>query len=1049
MAAQNQTTYTLKLNAQPDLELTVLRFRGKAELNALYEIEVTALARTADLKGKEPRDFFAGEATFVMKDESREPARDAAPGAQAWKAAWHGVTTGFRKTGLAGEWTVMEFTLEPGLSVLRGQIQNRIHLDASSCDIVRDSLVFGGVAPDAFRFVFDRSAYPKRDFVFQHEEDLESFVMRTLEREGIGLSFDQTGDRDMAVFTDANSQFQPLVDGAGEIRVVASDVSGLGSGDSRPQIFGMRSVARVPKASVRLKDYNWQNPNRPLEVRLPVASWGRGEIYLYGENFDTEGEGRRLAGIRRDQELWAAEEFRAMSRIPGLMPGLTLEVTGAAQEGYDGRYLVCADEMEGSQSARVAVGLGLEIGGTAGEEAGETLHRLTLSRLSQPYRPARRTPVPKIAGQVTAWIDGEGSGDTPETDVYGRYKVLFPLDVSGRGNGKASGWIRMAQPYTGAGYGQNFPLTPGTEVLIAFVDGNPDRPVITGSVANAETGSVVNSSVPNAAGLGTKGGGSLMFRNDPEKQNVTLSAGSDRGHFTLASGSPTTAAVFADVASGTFTVNNVTSTFSSSNAAGYQYSINTSDDMMRQWTLLMASIRQAAEVAVEGAAQADIYNNGEVTRDNALMANNISAIVDYACAPFQSLGNLIVRRKSAPVPDPRLPDPNLVSIVGDDKGARTTWLSKTPFDTFSWASWLTGFLLLMKPVRDASTLARNVHSYDNPTPEEKAARDKLTESQKKAAHGLALTTDISKVLADLITLGVTMTTLRGLAGAVPAKGILINNKDSYVDVLSNSWAGVAAGGGPLLLESNDLRASDDMRCAGLEFDRTAILPSVLADEATEAVGNAAQAGAVLLHGKLVRTFCDDLSLRAKTRVVAKSPVISLVTGTDIYPAAGAISGLTALSSRRVGIDYQSGISKGVDILAQAAGSKVRIQTKNSNDPVNVVSGATVTATARELALTKDGAKLRNGNDNYLDLTTAKTELAASAQQKITMQQSGVVVDAGAGIQLALETAQAKLAHTRSVEITGATGKITLAADGATLDGATMTKIKAALVQIAP
>ncbi|MDR1041085.1 MAG: type VI secretion system tip protein VgrG [Deltaproteobacteria bacterium] len=1048
MAAQNLTTYTMKLNAQLDLELTVLRFRGKAALNALYEIEVTALARTADLKGKEPRDFFAGEATFVLTDESREPAREAAPGAQAWKASWHGVTTGFRMTGLAGEWTVMEFILEPGLSVLRGQIQNRIHLEASSCDIVRDSLVFGGVAPDAFRFVFDRSAYPKRDFVFQHEEDLESFVMRTLEREGIGLSFDQTCGRDMAVFTDANSQFQPLMDGSGEIKVVASDVSGMGSGDSRPQIFGLRRVARVPKASVRLKDYNWQNPNRPLEVVMPVAPWGRGEIYLYGENFDTEGEGRRLAGIRRDQELWAAEEFSAVSRIPGLMPGLTLEVTGAAQEGCDGRYLVCADEMEGWQSARVAAGLGLEIGLPAGDESGETLHRLTLSRLSQPYRPARRTPVPKIAGQVTAWIDGAGSGDTPETDIYGRYKVLFPLDVSGRGNGKASGWIRMAQPYTGAGYGQNFPLTPGTEVLIAFVDGNPDRPVITGSVANAETGSVVNSSVPNAAGLGTKGGGSLMFRNDPEKQNVTLSAGSDRGHFILASGSPTTAATYADVALGTYTINNVTSVFSASNTAGYQYSINANTDGIKLLTSLMTGLRSAAETATAAAALVDTYK-----MSGALLTNNIAAVVDYAIAPFQSFASMMAKF------DPKLPtdilgvpDPNLVSIVGDDKGASTTWLSKTPFKVSNSANLLTNFLLLMKPLRDAATVAKPIADYYDPSEDDKKKQDGLSDHEKRTAQAVAWTTGISKVACDIFSIITIIQSLARARGSVPPQGILINNKDSYVDVLSNTWAGVAAGGGPLFLESNANRASNDMRYPSITQARDALLAEVLKDEAHGASPeNAAQASAVLLHGKLVRTFCDELSLGAKTRIVAKSPGITLVTGLDgnaVHPQADIARGLGAMASRNVNIDYQQDFGNGIDISASAPQSKIRIQTVNDADPVNVLSGSTAAATARELAMTQAGAKLRNGNDNYLDLTTAKTELAVG-QLKITMEQAGVVVVAGNGIQLSLKPEKSKLEHPQSVEIAGATGSFSLGADGGTLDAKTLLKLKAAMVNLAP
>ncbi|MDR1039792.1 MAG: phage late control D family protein, partial [Deltaproteobacteria bacterium] len=398
--------FTLAFTAQPELNCHVLSFRGTAALNTLYAFEITALVRTADLRGKGPGDFFAGEASLGMRDLSRTAPRNAGAGPpQAFDAAWHGVATTFRKGARAGDWTIVELTLEPSLSRLRGQIQNRIHLSDSSCGIVKDSLIFGGLAPDAFSFALDQSAYPKREFVFQHGEDLSLFVLRTLEREGIALSFDQTGGRDVALFTDMNAQFPSLMDGDKELRADASDVSGMNPDAGASQIFGLKSVCRVPKASVRLKDYNWANPNRPLSVSLPVAPYGRGEIYLYGENFDTEAEGRRLAAIRRDEELCACEEWQAVSRIPGLMPGLALEVMGAEDPDADGRYVITATRIAGSQAAMVAAVQGVDLGFGAGEEDGLT-HSLALSRLEIPWRPRRATPVPRISGQVTAWIDG-------------------------------------------------------------------------------------------------------------------------------------------------------------------------------------------------------------------------------------------------------------------------------------------------------------------------------------------------------------------------------------------------------------------------------------------------------------------------------------------------------------------------------------------------------------------------------------------------------------------------------------------------------------------
>ena len=101
-----------------------------------------------------------------------------------------------------------------------------------------------------------------------------------------------------------------------------------------------------------------------------------------------------------------------------------------------------------------------------------------------PYRPARKAPRSKVSGVIRAFVDGAGSGARAEMDEYGRYKLVFPFDISGRKGGNASCWIRMAQPQVGKDSGLSLPLLPGTEVIVSFIGGNPDRPVITGALPN-------------------------------------------------------------------------------------------------------------------------------------------------------------------------------------------------------------------------------------------------------------------------------------------------------------------------------------------------------------------------------------------------------------------------------------------------------------------------------------------------------------------------------------------------------------------------------------
>jgi type VI secretion system secreted protein VgrG len=103
------------------------------------------------------------------------------------------------------------------------------------------------------------------------------------------------------------------------------------------------------------------------------------------------------------------------------------------------------------------------------------------------YRPERRTPWPSIAGVVHAHVDSGSSGKFSTLDSQSRYRIRFPFDSAGKKGEQSSTWVRLAQSYAGSGYGSHYPLHMGTEVLVAFYDGDPDRPVIVGAVPNAVT----------------------------------------------------------------------------------------------------------------------------------------------------------------------------------------------------------------------------------------------------------------------------------------------------------------------------------------------------------------------------------------------------------------------------------------------------------------------------------------------------------------------------------------------------------------------------------
>ena len=157
-----------------------------------------------------------------------------------------------------------------------------------------------------------------------------------------------------------------------------------------------------------------------------------------------------------------------------------------------------------------------------GEEEPFYRNRFTAIPASVQFRPERVTKKSRFFGLMNAKIDAAGSGQYAELDDLGRYKVILPFDLSGRKDGKASAWLRMMQPYAGSDHGMHFPLHKGTEVLLAFIDGDPDRPVIAGAVPNPATPSPVTGDNQTMAVLQTGGKNRIAIEDKDGSQRILL-----------------------------------------------------------------------------------------------------------------------------------------------------------------------------------------------------------------------------------------------------------------------------------------------------------------------------------------------------------------------------------------------------------------------------------------------------------------------------------------------------------------------------------------------
>ncbi len=388
--------------------------------------------------------------------------------------------------------------LVPHVSLLdRGQ-RSAIYQATTVPDMVAAILQSYGLTKDKNFFIHDAQAKksPKHEYIVQFNESDWRFIERWLEREGFFYWFRHTVDGVALVIADANSDATPLDEPK---TLPFRDRSNVRSNDL--SVFELRVVHKRVPSTVALVDYNDQRPLDLLVSTKKVDDGGFGQVMYYGEHFDDRGVGGEWARVRAEELFAERTTFHMHSDCPRLRAGHAFELENHPHAPYDGAYLIT--------SLTHAAGLSSTTPLEAAAGVQETRpYRATIGAVSAavPFRPRRRTAWPRIHGVISAHVEADTSGDFAQIDDQGRYKVKFPFDVGTHKGLPASRWIRMAQSYAGAGYGQHMPQHKGTEVLIAHVDGDPDRPLIVGAVPNPVTPSPVVSGNASQSVLQTASG---------------------------------------------------------------------------------------------------------------------------------------------------------------------------------------------------------------------------------------------------------------------------------------------------------------------------------------------------------------------------------------------------------------------------------------------------------------------------------------------------------------------------------------------------------------
>jgi type VI secretion system secreted protein VgrG len=481
-------------------ELRIVRFSGWERISELFSFEITVVASsdvelvlaellgheallTMDAGGDAPRQVHGRVARFEHAEEGRN-------------------VTGYR------------VLLVPAFERLRHRFDTRIFQELPVAKIVERVLTAAGLASTSFRFRLQGS-YPDRPYCVQYRESDFDFVARLCEEDGIHWYFEHHDGGHVLVFADDPSAHAVI---GGDPVVPYRAPTGALMSAEHVSAFAWSEEVRTGKAVLR--DYDFKRPATLLESSAAGAANADLEHYDHPGHF-SDGPLPRRATTRQEELATPREQGRGASACARFCPGRVFVLAEHAKSAFDRDYLLVAVAHRGADPHH--------------ESAADVPYEndFEVARADAAWRPPRITPKPRVHGIQTAVVTGP-AGEEIYVDEYGRIKVQFHWDRQGKKDDHTTCFMRVAQPWAGAGFGAMFLPRVGDEVVVSFVDGDPDRPLVTASVYNAQNvlpyalpGHKTRSTIKTNSTPGGGGYNELRFEDKKGAEEVYLQAEKD------------------------------------------------------------------------------------------------------------------------------------------------------------------------------------------------------------------------------------------------------------------------------------------------------------------------------------------------------------------------------------------------------------------------------------------------------------------------------------------------------------------------------------------
>ena len=345
--------------------------------------------------------------------------------------------------------------------------------------------------------------YTPLRFSVQYCESPFAYVSRLMEHAGISYHFQHSDGNHTMVLCDTRAATQNFP-GFSQIQYNPSSAQGVNC------ISEWSLEGEVQPGAFAMTDYDYTSPSLNLfstAITQQSHPWGDAQRFDYPVGYYTTADIERAARIRFDELQWKQSIRRGAGPILGISAGYGFTLVGFPRHDQNIGYI--------TTSAELTISTPPYDSSVKTDEEFNYQTRFTVIPKMVIFRPERRTPKPRILGIQTAVVvapDGQAS-NTPYVSPYGSIKVQFRWDQNGSNNGNSSIWIRVSQISAGSSYGSMFIPRPGNEVLVAFEDGDPDRPVVVGCVYNALSMPPIALPANNLLSYIIDDGGNVMIMN--------------------------------------------------------------------------------------------------------------------------------------------------------------------------------------------------------------------------------------------------------------------------------------------------------------------------------------------------------------------------------------------------------------------------------------------------------------------------------------------------------------------------------------------------------